>query len=153
MATTVKQAKLWRAEIENAPGKLAAALEPLAGAGADLQVVMAYRYPGDATRAAVEVYPVAGKKQAAAAQAAGLQPAQIPMLLVEGDNRAGLGARLAQAMAEAGINMSFLVAQVMGRKYSAVFGFENEADAKKGAAVIRRAAAPAGRTTRRRHPR
>jgi hypothetical protein len=37
--------------------------------------------------------------------------------------------------------MDFVVAQVIGRKYSAVFGFESEADASKGAAVIRKAAA------------
>ncbi len=42
MAITVKKAVLWRKEVDNRPG----ALEPLAQAGADLQVVMAYRYPG-----------------------------------------------------------------------------------------------------------
>ena len=37
--------------------------------------------------------------------------------------------------------MDFLVAQVIGRKYSAVFGFESEEDATKCAAIIRKAAA------------
>ena len=62
-------------------------------------------------------------------------------LLVEGDNRAGLGYVTAQAIAGAGINMDFIVAQVVGRKYSAVFGFESEADATKCAAIIRKAGA------------
>jgi hypothetical protein len=54
-------------------------------------------------------------------------------------------------MADAGINMSFLVAQVSGRKYSAVFGFESEADAKRGAALVKRAAAtPKKRTSKKR---
>jgi len=61
--------------------------------------------------------------------------------LVEGDNRAGLGYATAQAIAGAGINMDFLVAQVIGRKYSAVFGFESDTDATKCAAIIRKAAA------------
>jgi ACT domain-containing protein len=45
MAVTVKKAILWRKEIDNRPGMLANTLEPLSEAGADLQVVMAYRYP------------------------------------------------------------------------------------------------------------
>jgi hypothetical protein len=44
-------------------------------------------------------------------------------------------------MAEAGINLDFLVAQVIGRKYSAVIGFENDADAIKASALIKKVAA------------
>jgi len=39
-----------------------------------------------------------------------------------------------------GINMAFIVTQVVGRKYSAVFGFEKESDANKAVALIRKAA-------------
>ena len=35
--------------------------------------------------------------------------------------------------------MSFVMAQVVGQKYSAVFGFENEVDASKAAILIKRA--------------
>ena len=101
---------------------------------------MGYRFPGNETRAAVELAPVTGKKGTAAAQRAGLQPYGIPTLLVTGDNRPGLGYALSQGMADAGINMAFLVAQVLGRKYSAVFGFESDADADRAAAVIKKAA-------------
>lgn len=150
MATTVKTAKLFRAEVDNTPGRLADTLGPLAAAGTDLQVVMAYRIPGDRARAAVEVYPVTGKRAVAAARGAGLSPMGAPMLVVEGDNRPGLGAGLASALASAGINMSYLVAQVTGRRYSAVFGFETESDAKKAAGIIRKAGAPARTPARRR---
>jgi hypothetical protein len=119
---------------------LAATLAPLAAVGADLQIVMGYRYPGNESRAAIEVYPVSGKKATAAAQATGLAVSSIPTLLVEGDNRAGLGAATAQALADANINVSFLVAQVLGKKYCAVFGFETEAEANKAARLIKRAA-------------
>ena len=47
----------------------------------------------------------------------------------------------AKAIADAGINMDFLVAQVIGRRYSAVIGFENEADSRKAAALIKRVTA------------
>ena len=62
MAVTVKEITLWRREIENQPGTLARVLEPLAKSAADVQVLMAYRYPGDETRGAVEVFPISGKK-------------------------------------------------------------------------------------------
>jgi hypothetical protein len=141
MAVTVKKAILWRREVDNQPGMLANTLQPLSEAGADLQVVMAYGYPGGENRAAIELYPVSGKKSVAAAQAAGLAPSSISTLLVEGDNRPGLGHAIAKAIGDAGINMSFVMAQVAGRRYSALFGFENEADASKAATLIKRATA------------
>ena len=141
MALTVKKIALWRKEVENGAGILAGALAPLAHAGANIHIVMAYRYPGQGFKGAIELYPVTGKKSATAAKEAGFSASDIPALLVEGDNRAGLGYATAQAIAGAGINMDFLVAQVVGRKYSAVFGFESDADATKCAAIIRKATA------------
>jgi hypothetical protein len=140
MAVTVKRITLWRKEIENKAGTLAGTLEPLAKAGADLRIVMGYRYPGENTKAMVELYPVGNKKTTQAAQGAGLTASTISALFVVGDNRPGLGHGIAQAMAEAGVNMDFLVAQVIGRKYSAVIGFENDADAIKASALIKKAA-------------
>ena len=139
MPVKVKKITLWRKELANRPGTLADALEPVAKAGADLQVVMGYCYPGDKGKAAVELFPVASKKPTAAAQSAGLAPASIPALLVEGDNKAGLGHAIARGLADAGVNLDFLVAQVIGRKYSAVIGFENDGDAAKAIAVIKKA--------------
>jgi hypothetical protein len=74
----------------------------------------------------------------AAAEAAGLSASSIPTLLVEGDNKPGLGHALARAMADAGINLSFLVAQVIGRKYTAVVGFESEEDARRASTLIKK---------------
>jgi len=142
MAVTVKKAVLWRKEINNRPGMLANILGPLAEAGTDLQVVMAYRYPGRTDTAAIELHPVSGRKPITAAKAASLAQSPIPTLLVEGDNRQGLGHAIAKAIGDAGINLSLLMAQVMGRRYSALFGFENEADAAKATALIKKAAAP-----------
>ena len=141
MALTVKRITLWRAEVDNRPGVLATALGPLADAGADLQVVMGYRFPGNETKAAIEVYPVSGKKATNAASSAGLSASTIPTLLVEGDNRQGLGKAIAEAMAEAGINLGFLVTQVIGRRYSSVIGFESEEDAKRATGLIKKATA------------
>jgi hypothetical protein len=141
MPVTVKNISLWRKEVNNQVGTLAQTLEPVTTAGANLHVLMGYRYPGEAAKAAIELYPVAGKKMTAAASEAGLSPSSIPTLLVEGDDRPGLGLAIAQAIAGAGINMTFFVAQSIGRKFSAVLGFETEAGAKTAAPLIKKATA------------
>jgi hypothetical protein len=145
MAVTIRKITLWRTEVENTPGTLARTLQPLAETGVSLQVFMGYRIPGDTSRAVLELYPVSGKRTIAAAQQAGLIPSPIPALLVSGDDRPGLGSATAEAIAGAGINMTFLVAQVVGRKYSAVYGFETEEDAKKATTLIKRAGASRAR--------
>jgi hypothetical protein len=141
MAVTVKSITLWRRETEDRVGALAEILEPLASSGADLQVLMAYRYPGEAGKAAVEVYPVTGKKATAAARAAGLEETSIPALLVQGKNRAGRAHAGARAIADAGINLSFLMAQSSGKRFSAVLGFESDADARRAASLVKKALA------------
>lgn len=141
MPVTVKSISLWRKEAENKTGLLAQTLEPLAKAGADLGVVMGYRLPGNEAKAVIEVYPVSGKKLTAAAGETGLTTSSIPTLLVEGDNRPGVAHKIARTIADAGADLSFFVAQAIGRKYSAVIGFATEDDAKRAAALIKKAGA------------
>ena len=143
MAITLKKITLWRKEVDNKPGALAETLAPLVEARTDLQAVMGYRYPGDQSKAAIELHPVSGKKAIEAARSAGLAASSTPTVLVQGDNRPGLGHAIAKALGDAGINLGFVLAQVVGRKYAAVFGFDNDSDAAKAVALIRKAAAPA----------
>jgi predicted amino acid-binding ACT domain protein len=138
MAMTVKEITLWRREIENRPGVLAGVLDPLADRQVDVQVLMAYRFPGDETRGAIELFPVSGKKAMAAATAAGLSPADIPAILVQGTNRPGVGFETSRALADAGINLAFLVAQVIGTKFSAVYGFDTESDRRQAVSLLKR---------------
>jgi hypothetical protein len=91
MSVKIKPITSWRIEVENKPGILAQTLEPLAAAHADLAVVMGYRYPGAHEKAAIEIYPVTGKKTVAAAKGMGLTTSATPTLLVTGDNKPGLG--------------------------------------------------------------
>ena len=152
MAISVKKITLWRREMDDRPGTLAGVLAPVAGTGASLRVVMAYRYPEPAGRAAVELAPVTGRKAAAAAQSAGLAPAGIGALLVAGDDRPGLGQTLSGALGQAGINLHFLMALASGRRYAAVFGFGSDADADRAVPIIKKSAAvkPARRAAARR---
>jgi len=137
MAFTVKKATLWRAEVAHQAGKLADILGPLAEAGASLRVVMGYAFPSTPGGAAIEVFPISGKKVTAAATAAGLSPSPIACLLVEGNDRSGLGADMTRAIGRAGLNISFLMAETVGRKFSALFGFESDADANAASKVIK----------------
>jgi hypothetical protein len=139
MAVTVKKITLWRTEVANKPGALNGVLAPLAEAGVNLQVVMGYHRHGSANRAVVEVSPVSGKKPSAVAGKIGLKPAAIPALLVQGEDKPGLGHAVAQAIADAGINMMFLVAQVIDKRFSAVMGFEDEAASKQATLLIKKA--------------
>ena len=140
MPVTVKKIVLWRKEVDNQAGTLARTLEPLARARADLRVVMGYRYPGNEAKAVIELHPVTGKRVTSAAEQAGLAASSIPTLLVEGDNKPGLAHKIAQAVADAGVTLTFLVAQVLGKRFVATVGFETEADAKKAAGLIKKAA-------------
>lgn len=140
MALTVKVITLWRREIENRPGALAGVLQPLATTKADLQVLMAYRFPGDERRGAVELFPIAGKKGIAAASDAGLTPANdIPAVLVQGPNGTGIGYQTSRKIADAGINLAFLVAQVIGTKFSAVYGFDSVIDRDRAVKLLKKA--------------
>ena len=139
MAISVKKTFLWKKELDNHPGAMAEALEPLAQGGADLQLAMVYRFP-DAHKGAIEVHPVSGRKLLSTANSTEFAPSPVPVLLVQGDNRRGLGYMLAKAIGDAGISVSFLMAQVVGRRYTAVFGFRNDDDAAKAAILIKKAA-------------
>jgi hypothetical protein len=139
MPVTVKKVTLWRTEVANKPGTLSSVLGPLAEAGADLQVVMGYRYRGEGQKAAIEVCPVSGRKSTAAAGKVGLAASAIPTLLIQGDNKPGMGHAIAQAIAEAGINVAFLVAQVLDDRFSAVMGFDDEAASKQATTLIKKA--------------
>jgi hypothetical protein len=139
MAVSVKKVTLWRTEVQNKPGALSSVLAPLAEAGTDLQIVMGYHYHSVGDKAVIEVCPVSGKKTTTAASKAGLAASAIPTLLVQGDNRPGLGHAIAQAIAEAGINVTFLVAQVIDTHFSAVMGFDDEAASTQATTLIKKA--------------
>ena len=145
MAVKITRVELWRTEIRNKPGVLAAVLEPLAQSKADLKVVMKHSVPGKPRRATVEIFPGKGRRAAVAARNAGFSASPTPVLLVEGTNRPGLAYAVANTVAWAGITVQFLSAQVGGRRYSALIGFKTDADARKASALIRRVTTGASR--------
>ncbi len=133
---TVKQVKLWVFHGGDRKGLLADALEPLAAAGVHLQIVMAYRFPTELDRAAIEVFPIEGPTAEAEARRFGFVQSDTPCLLVEGDDRRGLGARISRAISDAKVSMAFLMAQVVGKKFSAAIGFASDEDAATATKAI-----------------
>jgi hypothetical protein len=131
MSLRVKRVVVWRTEVENRPGEMARALEPLAKQ--NLDVVIGYN------GAVIDIAPIVGRKAATAAKSAGFKPLPTPTILVESKNRPGVVFDATRALGDAGISMDSLVAQVAGKKYQALFGFTSDADAKKAANVIKKA--------------
>jgi len=109
MPVTVKNISLWRKEVENEVGMLARTLEPVTKAGANLRVLMGIDIRAMKLGLRFETLSGRGKKVAAAASAAGLATSSIPTLLVEGDDKRGLGLAIGEAIAGAGVNMTFFV--------------------------------------------
>ncbi|QDV89666.1 ACT domain protein [Phycisphaerae bacterium RAS2] len=140
MNVTVRRATLWSTEKPNTPGTLASALGPLADHGVDLGLVMGYSTQ-DKSRASVEVSPVDGAAAKRAARQAGFTSSGYPCVSVMGANKPGLGRHIAASLADAGININFFVAQVVGKQYAGMFSFEAESEADLAVKIIRQALA------------
>ncbi|MFQ5502344.1 MAG: hypothetical protein ACE5EQ_08605 [Phycisphaerae bacterium] len=138
MPVTVKRASLWTIDTPNHPGTLAATLQPLAEGKVNLDLVMGYSLP-DKSAATIEVYPVTTQQGQRTARATGFRKSPFPCVSVTGTNCVGLGRRIAAALAEAGININFFLAQVVDKRYTAMFSFEADSEADLAVKIIRKA--------------
>jgi hypothetical protein len=138
MAYSVHSVDVWAGEIQDRVGGLAAKLDPLAEAGADLEMVVARRQPHQPGRGIVFLGPVTGARARRAAAAAGLAKAgDLAALRVEGPNRPGEASRLARLLADAGLNLRGLSAAVLGNRFVALLAFDTSADAGRAARLLR----------------
>jgi len=138
MSLTVTKMDVWAAQIEDKPGGLAKLLGALAGAGADLECLVARRDPSNAGKGVAFLTPVKGADVRKAAKAEGLTPAEkIATLKVEGYDRPGLGFRITSAIADSGVNLRGVSGIVVGRKFVAYLGFDGKADADKAARALK----------------
>jgi hypothetical protein len=142
MAVEIAKVDVYAGEIEDRPGGLAEKLQMLAEAGADLQFVVARRQHGEheqGGKGLVFVAPLKGAKQTRAAQAAGLTKTDsLHSLRLMGTNKAGMGAKITQALAQAGINMRGLSAAAIGNKAVVYFAFDSDADTKQAMKVLKK---------------
>ena len=77
MSLKVTKLDVWSGEIQDQPGGLTGVLRQLAGASANLEMVVARRQPDKPGAGIVFLAPVKGRKATEAAAMAGLSPAKI----------------------------------------------------------------------------
>lgn len=142
MAVDIAKVDVFAGEIVDRPGGLAEKLQALADAGADLEFVVARRQHSEheqGGKGLVFVAPLKGAKQTKAARAAGLSKTDsLHSLRLMGSNKAGMGAKITRALAEAGINMRGLSAAAIGNKAVVYFAFDNDADMKQAMKVLKK---------------
>src|SRR5262245_23831789 len=138
MATTVSKVEVWTGEIEDRVGGLASKLEPLAAAGVNLGFIVARRQPQLPGKGVVFLGPITGAKGVKAAAAAGLtKSTDMVAVRVEAPDKAGACFRIAEQLADAGINLRGLSASVIGKKYVVWLAFDSDQDATQASRLLR----------------
>ena len=139
MALNVTRADVWAGSIEDRPGGLAEKLAALAEAGAKLEFVIARRASERPGTGVVFLTPLTGAAQVRAAKKAGLEKTKsLHSLRVEGPDQPGLGAKMTQALAQAGINLRGLSAAAIGRRCVVHLALDSTADAALAARLLKR---------------
>ncbi len=128
----------WAVSIADKPGALAAKLKELSAAGVNLEFLIARRAPEKPRTGVVFVTPIKGPKQCGAAGAAGFKKARnLNTVRIEGPDRRGLGAKLAQALATNGLNLRGMSAAAIGKKFVCHIAGDSGADAAKVIRVVK----------------
>ena len=139
MKLEINRMPVWAASIEDRPGGLSEKLATLAEAGANLEFIIARRAPGKKGIGVVFLTPLKGAAQLRAANNAGFNKTEsLHSVRVEGTDNPGLGAKLTQKLAEAGINLRGLSAAVVGRRFILYLAFDTSADASKAMRLLKK---------------
>ena len=139
MALKVTKVDVWAVEFRDEAGGLAKALAPIAAAGANLECIIARRQADKFQAGLAFLTPIKGKKAVAAARAAGMEPAEaLTTLRVEGPDTPGSGARIANAIADAGVNMRGVSSMSAGKNFVAYIGLDSAADAATVTKVLKK---------------
>lgn len=140
MAYSVKKVDVWAGEIADRPGGLASTLAAMTKAGANIEFVVARRAPDKPGTGVVFMTPIKGAKQKTAAQQAGLGTSEsLHSVRIEGPDKAGLGAKLTDALAAAGINLRGISAAALGRRAVSYLAFDSAADSEAAVRILKKA--------------
>ena len=141
MKLKISRTDVWAAPLEDRPGGLADKLTALAQASVNLEFIIARRTPERSGQGVVFVTPLKGAKQVRAAEAAGFsRTASLHSLRVEGTDKKGEGAKLAQTLADAGINLRGVSAAAFGKRFVCHLALDSASAASKATAVLRKLA-------------
>ncbi|MBU6411823.1 MAG: amino acid-binding protein, partial [Verrucomicrobia bacterium] len=120
MALTIERVDTWAATLEDKPGALAAKLDALAKAGVNVEFLIARRAPDRPGQGVVFVTPIKGAVGCRAAQAAGFMKTEsLHTVRLEGPDKKGEGTRIAQALADGGLNLRGVSAAVINKRFVA----------------------------------
>jgi hypothetical protein len=137
MGFKLERVHVWSGEIADQAGGMATKLAPLAQAGANLEYITTRRQADRPGTGVLYIAPVTGPAQVRAARQAGLaETHETVVLRVEGDNEAGLGYRLTQQWATAGISLQGLSMAVLGKKFVGFAAFDTVGDANRAAQIL-----------------
>ena len=139
MKLKVSRAEMWTATIEDRAGGATDLLEPLAKAGASLEVLISRRAPQQPGKGMLLVSPIKGVKVQRAAQEAGFAKAESAhRVRVEGSDKPGICSKMTRALANAGISFRSLSAMAIGTKFVAYLALDTAEDAVKATGVLRK---------------
>ena len=137
MGFKLERVHVWTGEIADKVGGMASKLASLAQAGANLEYISTRRQADRPGTGILYIAPVTGPAQVRAARQAGLSETHESVVLrVEGDNEAGLGFRLTQQWATAGVSLQSLTMGVLGNKFVGFAAFDTVGDANKAAQIL-----------------
>jgi hypothetical protein len=126
------------ASIEDKPGALASKLSALAEAGIGIEFVMARRAPDKPGTGVVFVTPIEGPAQCRAAREVGFEKStSIHTVQVQGVNKRGQGTAIAQALADAEINVRGLSTAFLGSKFIAYVALDTRSQAGQAVRLLR----------------
>jgi hypothetical protein len=141
MAFKVTKADVWMATIDDRAGGCAEKIEPLSRAGANFEFVFARRTPENPGKGLLILYPVKGAKVTKAAQDAGVaRPTNMFSVRIEGSDKPGTSAKVARALAGAGISFRGMAATAIGRKFVTFVALDTEADRDRALGVLKKLA-------------
>ena len=136
----VERVDVWSATIEDKPGALAAVLNALRQAGANLQFIIARRAPEKSGTGVVFVAPLRNDKEIRAAEQAGFNTSQsLQSVRLTGADRAGMAAELTEKLAAGGINLRGFSASVIGSQFVAYVALDSSEQADKAKEILQKA--------------
>jgi hypothetical protein len=137
MNVMAEREEVWVAALEDKPGALGKKLASLAEAGADLGFVIARRSHEKPGSGVVFVTPLRGDREVRAGTQEGFTvSSHLHSVRVEGGNEPGIAAKIAQRLAEAGLNLRGFSGAVIGTQYVVHVAMDTEEAAEKAIASL-----------------
>ena len=139
MALKVDRVDTWLATIKDQAGSLSAKLGKLADAGVNLEFIISRRAPDKPGRGVIFVTPIKGAAQIRAAKKAAFRKSKrLHTLRVEGSDKPGMGAKIAEAIASEGISLRGFSAAAIGRKFVCHIALDRKEDTTRVRRILKK---------------